>query len=747
MTSTLISAQGAVVILAVLAKATLLLVVALAIAAVLRRAPAGARHLVWVAVLASVLVLPAVARWAPVHLAVLPATFAEMVPAAAPTVSRKQPDATPTRDAPPASVASEASMAPASAGAASNAPSITNDGRQASGDSTSSWWGGVSWWMIALGTWLAVAGGLLLWLAYGAWSVRRIVRDASPLTGSGWTDALYEAADRLDLEQAPRLVSSDRVEMPFACGLVQPTIVLPASAASWGDDLRRTVLFHELAHVRRRDLVGHTLGRFACALYWFHPLVWTAAKRLRAESERACDDLVLSCGARASDYAEHLLRMVIGVRRHGAPALALPMARRKEFEGRVVAILDPAIRRQAPGRWQAAGVVGVLAVLCLTIAAVAPTTRAAASSLVVEGAPPPSSHDTSARGVDGRERVELPRAPASTSETRERGARVVSSQTSTRTATRTETQMAESSSLSRVVSSAVDAGVKSAAPVIGQTLDAVTRMFVTKGLGGFAQRSDTEPNGGLSPRDRVSLLLKLAGTDDDASVRRTAVWALADALGGGSGRKRSLGADAEIERTLIDALRSDESDDVREMAAWALGETNTRDGLGALAAAARRDKSEDVRETSVWALAQNDASNMMDVFEAAMGDESADVRATAIWAIGTVVPKSAPRGLVKALDDESEDVRLKAAWALGQIVDPSTGDALVAAFKREQKSEVKTAELRALAFLGEQSRSVLDAALASNDADLRARAVQILAGRGPGVWPWPWPWPRPRPMP
>src|SRR5207247_4797687 len=92
-----------------------------------------------------------------------------------------------------------------------------------------------------------------------------------------------------------RLLSSPLIEMPFACGVVEPTIVLPASAEQWTDSRRRAVLFHELAHVKRRDLVGHTLGRVACALYWFHPLVWTAAPRRRAESERACEDSLLSC--------------------------------------------------------------------------------------------------------------------------------------------------------------------------------------------------------------------------------------------------------------------------------------------------------------------------------------------------------------------------------------------------------------------------------------------------------------------
>ena len=220
--------------------------------------------------------------------------------------------------------------------------------------------------------WAGVALSFLTWLGFGALQVRRIVRTATELTSPDWTMPLCEVADRLDLEQPPRLVVTDRIEMAFACRALAPTIVLPAASANWNDDRRRAVLFHELAHIKRHDLVSHTLGRVACALYWFHPLVWTAARNLRNESEKACDDLVLSCGARASDYAQHLLDMVTSVRNHGAPALGIPMARKKEFEGRMLAILDPAIRRAAPGRVQAGMVIASLSVLSLTIAAVAP---------------------------------------------------------------------------------------------------------------------------------------------------------------------------------------------------------------------------------------------------------------------------------------------------------------------------------------------------------------------------------------
>ena len=126
--------------------------------------------------------------------------------------------------------------------------------------------------------------------------------------------------------------------------------MLPASADEWTDDRRRAVLLHELAHVARRDCLVQRIAACACALYWPHPGVWWAAKRLRTERELACDDRVLASGAAAREYAGHLLDIAHAFRAAPAPATALGMARARQLERRLLAILDEARNRAALGR-------------------------------------------------------------------------------------------------------------------------------------------------------------------------------------------------------------------------------------------------------------------------------------------------------------------------------------------------------------------------------------------------------------
>ncbi len=132
----------------------------------------------------------------------------------------------------------------------------------------------------------------------------------------------------------------------MVAGILRPVILVPENSSSWTPSRRRAVLAHELAHVRRRDPLIFLAAHLATIVYWFHPLCWLAASRLRAESERACDDAALRVGLLPSGYAEHLLDLA----RNFNPQPAIAMAATSHLESRVKSILDPAVNRSFAAR-------------------------------------------------------------------------------------------------------------------------------------------------------------------------------------------------------------------------------------------------------------------------------------------------------------------------------------------------------------------------------------------------------------
>jgi beta-lactamase regulating signal transducer with metallopeptidase domain/HEAT repeat protein len=692
-------------LLLLLVKATIILVAALGITMAMQRASAGARHLVWLVTLATLLVMPALTAWGPLRLRILPAAI-EQRTAALPSVG---PVAEPAVVAAPLARTAP-DVAPS---AALEPPSIFD---------------GMSPLSIVIALWALVLVAITCSLGWSALAVRRIVRRARPLDTPDWLGPLWEVADRFGLEEAPRLLRSDDAKMPFACGLATPTIVLPADCDEWTLDRRRAVLLHELAHVRRRDLLGHTLGRLVCAVYWFHPLVWTAAKHLRNESERACDDLALSCGTRATDYAEHLLDIVTSVRRDATPSVALAMARRKEFEGRMLAILDPQLRRVAPSRRQSASLIGALVLLAVTVGAADPVRREAPPQA------PTASRDTATTWLaQPRLRDTVPDVD------RDVPVRHIDRRIA-RSMSESLTQSVRESVSSAVSSSAAaNTTARVVASTTGAVAEAITNALVSPSvsvaLRGLAQgAADGKSH---APDDRPILLAKVLRTDTSATLRRVAAWGLSEY------------ADAPVAaEALANALRRDASADVREMAAWALadGDEGSTSVLDALTTAVRSDADVRVRATAAWALGNVEDRGSVDALVAALGDASPEVRKRALWALGNVEPQQAPRAVIALLTDKEPRMRKLAAWTLYQIEDPAAAPALEAALRTEVDTDLQLAYIRALASLGEKSVDALRGLLESPDARIKTMAVKALAG-GHAAGPWPWPWPDPRPYP
>jgi beta-lactamase regulating signal transducer with metallopeptidase domain len=193
--------------------------------------------------------------------------------------------------------------------------------------------------------WLSGVASNILWMLAGRIALRRLARRAKVIGAPEWKRVLEGERLRAGVTNPVALLSSDAVTTPLTWGIRAPVILLPAECADWPHDHRAVVLRHEMAHIARGDTLTQMLGAVTCAIYWFHPLSWVAARGMRAEQERACDDRVLSSGTPAVEYASHLLEVARTARALGPQGfVSLAMARPSQLEGRLVAVLNASRR-------------------------------------------------------------------------------------------------------------------------------------------------------------------------------------------------------------------------------------------------------------------------------------------------------------------------------------------------------------------------------------------------------------------
>ena len=147
-------------------------------------------------------------------------------------------------------------------------------------------------------------------------------------------------AKELDVKP-PRILVGPPGAMPMVWSLRGSRMLLPIDIEHWSANRIKSVLLHELVHLKRRDPTWFLVGLLARAVNWFNPLAWYAVHRLRLECEQACDDHVLRMGVEASEYASHLLALSTSVRAaSGTSSMALAMASKPSVENRIVSILD-----------------------------------------------------------------------------------------------------------------------------------------------------------------------------------------------------------------------------------------------------------------------------------------------------------------------------------------------------------------------------------------------------------------------
>jgi beta-lactamase regulating signal transducer with metallopeptidase domain len=678
-------------------RVSLLFAAASLVVALLRHSSAATRHMVWAVAVAGSLALPLVSLLAPRwELGILPAPERSSVLS--------------TLVSPPAidERARAADVAPALRPRTPDAGARREAASPVSGVTTDRVLSQLGLGQMLIAMWAIGCIAVLSRLALGSARMWWLARRARAVDDRGWLRLARRLASAFGVRQRVVFLEGGAAAMPMTWGLLKARVLLPDTASSWPIARQRVVLLHELAHVKRRDCLTQLLAQLACALYWFNPLAWLAARRIRAEREHACDDLVLAAGTRGSDYADHLLEIARSLRTVALPTwAAVAMAHRSQLEGRLMAILDPDVPRRSPSRTGAVGLAAAALIVALPIVLVTPVPRAVAA--------PPEAPDVSpATSAAGNMAASTP------PETAEQDARP-----SPRARVDPES-----------IAEGVSEGVRGALPGIAAALPDSVLEGVAEGVregvaatiaewqqpsgqppaggvpGGVADGVDSQDDRKRSADPRAVAALLEALEDVDKEVREQAMHALANL--------RAPEAIGPMRAALKDA-----SPDVREQAAFALGQMRDKDSVDALAAALR-DENASVREQAAFALGQIRDRRAVAPLGAALKDANANVREQAAFALGQLRDPSAIDGLTGALKDENANVREQAAFALGQIRGEAAVDPLIAALKDENANVREQAAFALGQIRSPRAIDGLTAALKDSNVEVRRQAAFAL---------------------
>ncbi len=232
------------------------------------------------------------------------------------------------------------------------------------------------WAGLFLSLWFVGVLAVTVRFLSGFVKVWHIAHHSMPVAEISWVTLAHSLSNRLGLRKSVKVLKSDRVTLPMTWGALRSVVLLPEASDEWSLKCRSIVLLHELAHVKRRDCLTQTFAQVVCAIYWFNPMVWFAAQRLRVERELACDDEVLQAGTRPSDYASYLIEIASSF---GANVCVSPFAvgmACSELENRVRAILNPDVKRHTNNRLKVVLSSTIAATIILPLATIQPWVKA-----------------------------------------------------------------------------------------------------------------------------------------------------------------------------------------------------------------------------------------------------------------------------------------------------------------------------------------------------------------------------------
>lgn len=121
---------------------------------------------------------------------------------------------------------------------------------------------------------------------------------------------LNKLCKKMNIKRKLKIYRCRCVNTAMIMGVMFPAIFIPDTETS--DEMLEIMLYHELTHYKRKDVLYKFVLMLACCMHWFNPLVWLMDKQAQKDVELCCDDDVIKGRSEEfkQKYCESILKMV-----------------------------------------------------------------------------------------------------------------------------------------------------------------------------------------------------------------------------------------------------------------------------------------------------------------------------------------------------------------------------------------------------------------------------------------------------
>lgn len=160
-----------------------------------------------------------------------------------------------------------------------------------------------------------------------------------PLIDAPVLNLLEDCKQQMGLRTPVTLIETAEVGSPTLFGFIRPRLLLPEGLTrKFSPEELRYVFLHELAHIKRNDILAGWLMTALQIMHWFNPFVWFAGYRMRADRELACDALALSFARDEENqlYGQTIIKLLENFGRSAwAPSMAGAVESKHQLKERI----------------------------------------------------------------------------------------------------------------------------------------------------------------------------------------------------------------------------------------------------------------------------------------------------------------------------------------------------------------------------------------------------------------------------